>query len=306
MSTTSPSVFSVDMYIISLGALGLLFVFSTLFLELAGKDSLTGRVWFECTWTSTSFVTNLTGALALSAIVPRQFCSTNSSSTFDACNSTRVLLAFSWITALVFLMYSTTLLTFALLLRGEHPTVWSFNVRHLPSPTPKHALSSEPPSPILPRITEVPILPSIVAPMPRPMMSDPEVLYSRSHGLGLEHMVDQHEPPVLPQPNHAAKTASRHQAYPSTLYPQFVQSTLQVRPEIVRAASSKQRPPSPPPLGDWPRPDVLTRPVRSKRPKHYTRIPETSTHSISTSRSFGPRDMRTGRDDVLDGYPSPV
>lgn len=28
-------------------------------LELAGKDSVTGKVWFECTWLSAIFVMNL-------------------------------------------------------------------------------------------------------------------------------------------------------------------------------------------------------------------------------------------------------
>ncbi|KAF8628390.1 hypothetical protein AX15_003914 [Amanita polypyramis BW_CC] len=298
------SVFSVDTYIICLGALGLVFVFLVLFLELARRDSVTGTVWFECSWTLISFAMNLAGALALSAIVPRQLCLPNPNSATDVCNSTRTLLAFSWIVTLVLLMYLMYLVSSILLLQGEHPPAWSLLVRRLPSLSPKSVLSSEPPSPVLPRFASIQRPPAIVAPIPRPVITGPEGLYLYRSRFDLEQYQPHELPAVRPVDVLDFSAATReHQRCPLSFYPQIVHNVLQTMPEVpilklpsqLGVPLTQHRSP-PPPLGDWPRPDVLTQPVRSKRTKHSNIEVTTSSRNVGSacsSRPFGPREMST-------------
>jgi len=295
----SPSVFAIDMYIICLGALGLLFIFTVLFLELSGKDSLIGTVWFECSWISSSFVMYLAGATALSAIVPEEFCLPSSESTSNGCTSTRTLLAFSWIITLVLFMYLITLVFFIILWRDDHRNVWAFSVRHLPSPGPKSTLSSEPPSPVLPRFNARQ-LPVMGAPISGPIPSDRGVLQPQSYGVGLGYTVEPYEPQVPPvaRPFQAAEMESEDRSYPSSFYPQLVHNAIQDIPRIARPTVSVQRSSSPPPLGDWPRRDVLTQPVRPKLARDPSRTQTMPTSHISTSRPSGPRTMPFGKEPV--------
>lgn len=288
---------SIDLYLICLGALGLIFILVILFLELSGKDSFTGTVRFECSWISTSFVMYLAGASVLSAIAPRQLCLSSSNLTPDACNSTKTLIAFSWIITFIFLIYWITLVSFVLLLRGEHPTIWSLRVRHLPSPSPKSILSSEPPSPVLPRFASIRVPPTIVAPIPRQMRASSGILYSHNLGLGLEYATEPYEPQVPPVslPVQVVEIANVQQPHAS-LYPQHIQTTMRNTPEVQvhpELNTSRQHPPSPPPLGAWPRPNALTQPARSKRTRRANSLP--ILNNTSTSRPLGPRSMPTGR-----------
>ncbi|KAM6500612.1 hypothetical protein JOM56_003626 [Amanita muscaria] len=98
VSPESASVYAIDIGATCLAALGLVFSFTILFLELAGQDSVTGTVWFECTWVSAFFVINLAVASAASVILVTQSCIP---SYVDACTSTQTLLSFSWLITFV-------------------------------------------------------------------------------------------------------------------------------------------------------------------------------------------------------------
>jgi len=298
--STSPSVFAVDMYIICLGALGLVFIFTILFLELSGKDSLTGTVWFEFGWISSSFVMHLAGASALSAILPEHFCLPTSDSTPGACTSTRTLLAFSWMITLVLFMYLITLILFIILWRNDHLDIWAFSVRHIPSPRPKSALSSEPPSPVLPRFNTRP-LSGFIAPLPMPVI-DPEPFLPQSYEPGLGYIIEPYQPRVSPvsRPIQVVEVEREERSYPTSFYPEFVQNALQDTPRTRVAAkptASVQRSSSPPPLGDWPRRDILIQPVRPKQARHSSRIRTMPASDISaSSRPSGPRSMPLGKE----------
>lgn len=192
-------------------------------------------------------------------------------------------------------MYLIALVFFIILWRNDHRNVWALSVRHLPSPSPKSALSSEPPSPVLPRFS-IRELPGVVVPIPGPVTSHPEVFHRQSYGVGLPYTIEPYQPQVPPVSRHVqtAEMDSEEQPYPSSFYPQLVQNALQDIPEArvpVRPTASVQRSSSPPPLGDWPRRDVLEQPARPKLARNSSR---TMPASHISSRPSGPRTMPLG------------
>lgn len=193
-------------------------------------------------------------------------------------------------------MYLITLVFFIILWHDDHRNVWTFSVRHLPSPGPKSTLSSEPPSPVLPRFNARQ-LPVMGAPIPGPVTSDPQVLQPQSYGVDSGYTVELYEPqlpqvPPVSRPFQAAETESEDRSYPSSFYPQLVHNAMRDTPVVARPTASGQRSSSPSPLGDWPRRDVLTQPVRPKPGRDLSRAQTIPTSHISASRPSGPRTMR--------------
>ena len=191
-------------------------------------------------------------------------------------------------------MYLITLVFFVIIWRDDHRNVWAFSVRHLPSPGPKSTLSSEPPSPVLPRFNPRQ-LPVMGAPTFGPVTSNPEVLQPQSYGIGSGYTVEPYEPQVPPvsRPFQATEMESEDRSYPSSFYPQLVHNAMYI-PEahaVARPTASAQRSSSPPPLGDWPRRDVLTQPVRPKPARDLSRMQTMPTSHIAASRPSGPRTM---------------
>ena len=190
-------------------------------------------------------------------------------------------------------MYLITLVFFIILWRNDHRNVWAFSVRHLPSPGPKSTLSSEPPSPVLPRFNPGQ-LPVMRAPISGPVPSDRGVLQPQSYGVGAGYTVEPYEPQVPPvsRPFQATEMESEDRSYPSSFYPQLVHNAMRDTPVVARPTASGQRSSSPSPLGDWPRRDVLTQPVRPKPGRDLSRAQTIPTSHISASRPSGPRTMR--------------
>ena len=216
-------------------------------------------------------------------------------------------------------MYLTTLISCVLLVRGEHPNVWSMHVKHLPRRNPKSVLHSEPSTPVLP-FTGLPPLPSIVAPVPRPFrtFATTDDLYQNHAGFDPEYTADYFQPqlPAVPPAAQRSSMFAHEARHPvPSFYPQFIQSALQAAPEAsqpVPASTTqlaRQQPPSPPPLAGWPRHDVLSQPIRSKRTK-IPQAPSAISRDTSTStsqRPSGPRRMpafldegRTSGDELSD------
>jgi len=240
---------------------------------------------------------HLAGASALSAVLPGHLCLLNSDSAPDACTSTRTLLAFSWIITLILFMYLIALILFIILWRNDHLDIWAFSVRHIPSPRPKSALSSEPPSPILPRINTRQLSGFVAPLLPMPVI-DSEPFPPQSYGLGLGYIIEPYQPQVS-RPIQVADVERGERSYPSSFYPQLVQSALPDPPDTrvaARHTASVRRSSSPLPLGDWPRRDILIQPVRPKQARHSSRIRTMPTSDISASRPSGPRSMPLGKE----------
>lgn len=186
--------------------------------------------------------------------------------------------------------------------RDDH-TIWHCTLRKFPWMNSSHARKSIQAS--LPRFrTQVPI---IAAPRPRRVAAIPEAIFSYRSGLSLAYEIEHYQPPalatadlgltadrltsVLPSISPVAATVSPTRirlqpqetpqksapAVSTSLYPSHVQTAINSSIQCPSPAhlSQARRPPpapSPPPLGDWPRRDATSQPVRVKR-KPVTPVP---------------------------------
>jgi len=292
----------VYIYLSFVGALALLFFCIIAVVELTRKGAVTARVWFECTWVGFFFVLELCGAAALTAIGPGVMCDFRvKSHVNDTCTSTRVVLAFSWICALLLLTYFLVLTISALICRKHDPSVWDASVRRYRWHDTCKSLDSTPNSPSLPRFRSQ-AAPSIKAPQPR--RPSPSTLYAHRSGLSPEYNIE-HFQPLPERPARAASVSrqmretTREVAPAPSLYPQHMRSYTPHQPS--QPAQARLLPESPPPLGSWPRANVVNEPLRKKRwqappslPLTSHRPPPPDTHSPpSASRPTGPRTSPT-------------
>jgi len=237
------------------------------------------------------WVMELSGASALSAIVPNIFCGRQAVSIGrNACSSTHVLLAFSWISTIILVVYLSFLLCTAIVRQKQDPQIWHAGVREICRSDIKHSLGSTPNSPSLPRFQNE--IPNVLAPQPRHPV--PATLYAHRSGLGPEYGIEHYRPtspaaerPVLPNPaaearqhmQQGTRTTSVRPSVPvASLYPHHVQSTLPSQPILQNTI------PSPPPLGQWPRINALDQPRRSKQklPLHAYTFPPANVTSTSS------------------------
>lgn len=302
----------IDTFITFLGAVSLVFIFTIIILELSLKNPVTGRVWFESAWAGFFFILQLCASISLSAIGPGIMCIIPMMEIdSDSCTSTRVLLVFSWIWTLLLLGYLLLLTISAYMNQKENPQVWQCSVRQFFS-NDTRIYRAGLVSPALPRFVKN-SSPSIVAPQPR---RPPQVIYSHKSGVvapdyGTDQFRQQAQRPIPPVP---AASPPQHQrqntrdATATVFYPKHVQSNMQSYPTARMQLSGG----SPPPLGDWPRADVITRPSRSKREPPRTlilspssapssvvspnskRTPNSATVPRISSRPNGPRTGRRG------------
>ncbi|PBK96742.1 hypothetical protein ARMGADRAFT_709177 [Armillaria gallica] len=257
--------YPLDIYLTVVGACGLAMSFLIVFVEAAYDNPITGRVWFECTWVGLFLVMSFCGAVALSASKPA-LC------TFDArrkigdigCVSNQVILAFSWITIMILVGYLVVLTVTCLIRQKKDTRIWLYHIRDLD--TPSSRLPSPPTSPTIPYFRKDNA--TIVAPLPR----RPGPSVNMMGGLNSSYDVEAYEPPPAraPRSNFVSQpkfSAASNQATVTSLYPQYVQSSMVITPSRMQMQEPPRpqpnNPPSPPPLGDWPRADILSRPVRA-------------------------------------------
>lgn len=295
--------FPVIAYLVFLGASGLAFIFTVIFIELARRNALTSRVWFECTWVAVYFIMELVGASAFSSLVPAKMCPKQAEKrAHGSCISTHVLLAFTWICTTILLCYLLILIISSFIHHKHDSRIWQCNIHNFPS-CGSGRLASAPPTPTLPRF--ISRAPTIVAPKPRrPPPAD--LIYSYRSGLSPEYEIEHYRPPThlasqpVPPIPAASSTLHRMQSTrlaaanyaPTTFYPQAVQSSLITQPSPSKQPQARQQAntaPSPPPLGDWPRADVLLQPSRSRRLPTSPEMSETPSASQSRQRPTGPR-----------------
>jgi len=276
----------VDAYLIFLGAFALFFIFTVIFTEILRKNAITGRLWFETLWVGLFWIMELSGAAALTAIVPNISCDHQSTT----CSSTRARLAFSWIITMTLLVYLVYLLCAAIIRQQRDPQIWHASVKEIcRSPSSRQSLGSAPASPSLPRFQKE--IPDVVAPQPR--LPPPTAINVYRSGQGPEYDIGHPQrpsspaavrpvPPIpvaAPPSRLLTRAAARQSAVPvPSLYPQHLQSSVTRPPQ-----PSQPSPASPPPLGDWPRADAVEQPLRSVR-----KLPRATASGPASSTTTGP------------------
>jgi len=299
----------IDLYLIFLGAFGLGFGFVLMFIQLIVSNGFTSKMWFECIWVGVLCIMNLAGAAASLAILPDVMCQPDGipivrnrnpflpfvgrQQVPDSCTSTRVLIAFTWISSITLLAYFFLLTTLGFLQMKRDPKIWSRNVRSVQYSDVRSPLPSAPPSPSAPRfkIPHKSTMASKIA-APRPRHAIHPKLYAYRSGLGTEYEIEHYRPVASPIPRQAEPVSSELAVPPvaappilernlsiqgaagtssSPFYPQYMHSALSANPShpVVTQppfSISQQVPSSSPlPLGDWPRPDAIMQPLRTKR-----------------------------------------
>jgi hypothetical protein len=273
----------IDAFLIVLGALSLMFIFVLVLAGLLRRNSFASRVWFECVWVGVFFSLHFSGALALTLMVPSLMCPLGNIQLPGSCASTQILMAFTWVCAVCLFGYFLLVFISAVVYSRTNPRIWNRALRHFSvSDMPD---SAAPPLSSLPRKRKS--LVSIIA--PRPRYAAPPSLYAFSNGFGSEddqrnmaessrapHRTSHRQVPPLPttppQRYMVQRARESQAALPvSSLYPQHVRAamadtaTRRMEPLPTLAQwSSSPSPPPPQPLGDWPRLDVLSQPVRGK------------------------------------------
>ncbi|KAF8654191.1 hypothetical protein AX16_003720 [Volvariella volvacea WC 439] len=305
----------VDTYLTFVGAFGLVYIFAIIFLELAQKNAITGRVWFECTWVGIYWLLELAGASALSAIGPPVMCDSSHAAQVlikDGCASTQVLLAFTWLCTIILLGYLFIMVVSSLIIFQHDPSIWQCQVQDFPW-SAHCTLPSAPPSPAAAQFSN-PVPRSTIA-APKPRRPAPAAIYNA--GLS-DYAIEHYRPPsnfaqpAPPPPAPVAYSTRRQQISPLStspinLYPQYVQSSFLHASSLSAPSNSeptlqRELPPSPPPLGNWPRADIISQPTTSRSRARVSSSARTVQGTIagttvpsdaSISRSFRPTGPRT-------------
>lgn len=208
----------------------------------------------------------------------------------DVCTSGRVLLAFTWMPAILrkpcspcrrapadqssVMIYLVLLLCGVIIHQKYDPEIWHASAREFCRTKTRQLLSSTPVSPVLPRFKGIAAL-EIVAPQPKLPAPAPATAYSHRAGMGPDYGIEFYSPTgerditSLQQAKQTVQRTATMAMAPTavpapSLYPIHTQSSVQPsgQPPLRTPGGS-----SPPPLGSWPRADAVNQPVRknSKR-----------------------------------------
>jgi hypothetical protein len=316
----SPSlaqIIQVDSYVIFAGGAGLVLVFTIIFIEVGRNRnaSLTSRVWFECLWSGFLFMLNLSAAALVTALIPSQMCQSHHLPVL-ACTSSKILQAFTWLLSIITFTYFLTIFITVFIRSGSDSRMWQgsiFSISFYDRSNSSTRLQSPPASPtpgrMLGKITAPTIAaPTIAAPRPRKPVHMP---YAYRSGLSPEEYQIEHfqfPGPQRPPPVRSFDQPSSNLSF----YPEFLRASLrssmipnvtQVAPtsilnfdssalpnDIVNSPQGTAAPrTSPPPLGDWPRADIMAhtpqvRPTKSSRrtTKIFTASPDIQQSEPST------------------------
>jgi len=181
----------------------------------------------------------------------------------------------------IVLGYFTLLFVLTMVKRREDSSIWHYNVRKFPL-TKGQALKSAPTSPSLPRFHGQP--PVIAAPRPRRIAAIREAILSYRSGLSSEYQIEHYQTPNLPPIAAPAQSTQNWPAPPPPVHAPVQQQTVSSTPFYhtsvqlaiedqqpqppppVQQVQVRRLPPSPPPLGDWPRLDAASRPRTKRKP----------------------------------------
>lgn len=266
-------------YLIAVATLGLLLVFPIVFLEITGKRTFLGVIWFELTWAGLIGMMTLVGASLITSLSSRELCLSPPTVTdrvvsrpilVSPCTSAQVLGVFTWMPSTFLLAYMTLLSILVFVQSKEDPKIWKSYVRDLPvdkilggvrrnSISVRNSIMAS-----LPHIRKTPV---IYAPRPRHII--PPLLDCRSS----RNSAYDFNPPLLPK-SVPVRENSRYQpsVRPTAFYNSSVRNVIESSdgsripsiPRPVQSGHGRREQTSPPPLGDWPRLDATSRP-RTKR-----------------------------------------
>jgi hypothetical protein len=267
----------ISAYMIFLGAFGLLCIFPLIFIDLIRRHPFTSRIWVELTWITIFWIMELSGAAALSAIVPSNHCRRHRGRLgANACLSGQVLLGFAWAITLILLGYMVTLAVYTIVHQVSDPNVWNETVREYPWFGARSTLSSPPPSPSL---EKGPGVPTLMHPRPQTAFNPlelarerspfddpiepvptfdtiPQPSYQPTHRSydGL-HFATMHDPPPIIEPTFTrTREAPKPPVRVHSLYPVHMQAQLSMDARNNLYGQSLQLDgQEPSPIGDWPR-----------------------------------------------------
>jgi len=285
-------------YLIGVASVGLLLIFPIIFLEITGKRTFLGVVWFELTWAGLIGIMTLVGASLITSLSTRELCLPPAIVTnrvvvkpvvVSPCSSAQVLGVFTWMPATFLLAYVTLLAILAFVQSKDDASIWKSSVRDLPvhkmlgdvrNGSIRNSIMAS-----LPQIRRSPV---IHAPKPRYII--PPLLDCRS----ARNSAYDFQPPPLPSKSAPVPGSSRHrlpdrQYSPTALYSSSVQKVIESKdgsrmpslPRPAQAGPSRREQTSPPPLGDWPRMDATSRP----RTKRYRSTPQDQGQSARIQES---------------------
>ncbi|KAI9443649.1 hypothetical protein H4582DRAFT_1926513 [Lactarius indigo] len=284
----------VDIYMIFLGALSLLLVIPMVFIDIFSHRAITGRVWVECLWIDFLWLLHLIGVIFVTAFLPHDMCTPQAKFIDgDSCTSAKLILAFSWICTINLFTYLVALVVSAVLHYKQDYTVWSSHVRSYPwySHSLAHKLGNRPSSQPPRHQHQAPIS----APQPRrPIQLPARAVLSFVHKVEQMHVPDQD--PGDPAPDRRVSQPAMQQttappARLTVLYPLHIQAVWgasATSPTSGGGGNSAALPPvsansqmplrsaplpsaplppdgGPPPLWNWPRPDIMTLPPPARK-----------------------------------------
>ncbi|KAF8522215.1 hypothetical protein BU17DRAFT_87315 [Hysterangium stoloniferum] len=282
----------VDSYVIFTGAIGLVFVFPVIFVELIRKNAFIARVFVEIIWVGLLWVMNLSAAAATTAISSQIVCLPKGKQLAISCTSTKLLLAFTWLNTITLLSYFMGLVICAVYHSHEDGSVWYSGVRDYRwfAPSKSHQdLSDSFSYGKMVEPKEVSTVPPIYARQMgltkgytvEPLRIETNLAASRpAHWVEFatpagpvtsaeplnfpqrtefNHNISQG--PSAPAPVHSSHSHSSHS---HSLYPKHLQST--VVPQVLPTRTGGS---TPPPAGSWPRSNPQE-PIRRSKPRTNT------------------------------------
>ncbi|KAI6150368.1 hypothetical protein BKA82DRAFT_24727 [Pisolithus tinctorius] len=239
--TTSSQTLQIDIYLAFLGAFGLVFAVTLIFVEVLFNNPFTTRIWFESGWVAVFWLMELSGAAAVSALTSNVHCSSNSVST-SLCISQHLLLAFTWICTGILLAYFFLVVFTTVTCQWDNQDVWNSTVRHLHSSASRQYLSSLN-SPSTSRFKNgseslpAPVAVVTYAPKPiRPAVRPAYFDHDRA-GLGSEYEIERFKSPparqmTVPEQMVIDYRSSLREAVPIPLSSQTQISTVRPLPRI--------------------------------------------------------------------------
>ncbi|KAF8201662.1 hypothetical protein BJ912DRAFT_946079 [Pholiota molesta] len=299
-SPEAVGVTQIDAYLIFTGALGLLLIFPIIFCELCANNVFLVRVWFELLWVGAFWVMQLSTHLL--GLLP---------SYVGLSEHLRLLSLLGGKIQHSNLFFSTRL--FHILIHADYSQAEGrpYNMAVVPT------------TPSMPRFRaqSPPVI--IAAPMPRRTIQLRDDILNHRSGLSLEYEIEPYQPPEpltrggptldghrspstdspSPPPLQPFRFGSQQQPAATVYDTPFYNSAVRTftdkdashpqPPPAVRLASIRRLPPSPPPLGDWPRLDATSRPpgaVSTAAAASGIRIfiptPNTDTSDTSAAASY--------------------
>ncbi|KAJ3810727.1 hypothetical protein F5876DRAFT_65383 [Lentinula aff. lateritia] len=308
-------VIQADSFGIFVGAFSLVGVFTIIFAEVGRTNVFTTQIWFDCLWSGFLFLLNINTHKLPS----------------EACTSTKVLQGFTWLITTLLFAYFLTIFITVFVYSGSDPTLWRYCIYDLSTydRSNSSARLRSPPSSPMPRMTSLkrfvkpPSIPSIAAPRPqRPINNAVAAMmpYAYRSGLSPDYQIEHFQFPARSarqsqQESSLQRLPTAAGAGPRNLYPDYLRSSLPPDPQPSSAFPTNRssavpgdgpspypQGSSPPPLGDWPRPDIMTQASRRSHRITPKTIPTSVTLDIeaipdvsgnSRSKPSGPR-IRSG------------